>query len=48
MLRIPPEVVSILDYSKGFAHTDLVRVTSHDLVEYIEARRHHWAGSKAA
>jgi len=48
MLRITPEVVSILDYSKGFAHTDLVRVTSHDLVEYIEARRHHWAGFKAA
>jgi hypothetical protein len=48
MLRITPEIVSILDYSKGFAHTDLVRVTSHDLIEYIEARRHHWAGFKAA
>jgi general stress protein 26 len=48
MLRITPEVVSILDYSKGFGHTDLVRVTDHDLAEHIEARRHHWAGFQAA
>ncbi len=43
MLRITPEVVSILDYSKGFGHTDLVRVTSDDLPEYISSHRHHWA-----
>jgi nitroimidazol reductase NimA-like FMN-containing flavoprotein (pyridoxamine 5'-phosphate oxidase superfamily) len=48
MLRITPEIVSILDYSKGFGHTDLVRVTDNDLAEYIESRRHHWAGYKAA
>jgi hypothetical protein len=48
MLRITPEVVSILDYSKGFGHTDLVRVTANDLAEYIESRRHHWAGHRAA
>jgi hypothetical protein len=43
-LRLTPEIVSILDYSKGFAHTDLVRVSDNDLAEFIEARRHHWAG----
>ncbi len=48
MLRITPEVVSILDYSKGFGHTDLVRVNDNDLAEFIEARRHHWAGFHAA
>jgi nitroimidazol reductase NimA-like FMN-containing flavoprotein (pyridoxamine 5'-phosphate oxidase superfamily) len=48
MLRITPEVVSILDYSKGFGHSDLVRVTASDLSEHIEARRHHWAGFRAA
>lgn len=48
MLRITPEIVSILDYSKGFGHSDLVRVTSNDLAEYIESRRHHWAGHRAA
>ncbi|HXF87145.1 MAG TPA: pyridoxamine 5'-phosphate oxidase family protein [Xanthobacteraceae bacterium] len=48
MLRITPEIVSILDYSKGFGHTDLVRVTESDLAEYIESRRHNWAGYRAA
>ncbi|HMK80620.1 MAG TPA: pyridoxamine 5'-phosphate oxidase family protein [Xanthobacteraceae bacterium] len=48
LLRITPEIVSILDYSKGFGHTDLVRVSTSDLAEHIEARRHHWAGFKAA
>ena len=48
LLRITPQVVSILDYSKGFGHADLVRVTEGDLVEAIEARRHHWASVHAA
>lgn len=30
-MRIVPEIVSILDYSKGFAHADLVRVSKEDL-----------------
>jgi hypothetical protein len=47
MLRITPEIVSILDYAKGFGHADLVRVTDSDLAEYIESRRHHWAGHRA-
>ena len=47
-LRLTPEIVSMLDYSKGFGHTDLVRVTDNDLAEFVEARRHHWAGFHAA
>jgi nitroimidazol reductase NimA-like FMN-containing flavoprotein (pyridoxamine 5'-phosphate oxidase superfamily) len=43
LLRITPEIVSILDYSKGFGHTDLVRVSNRDLEDVIESRRHHWA-----
>lgn len=31
VMRVVPEVVSILDYSKGFGHTDLVRVAADDL-----------------
>lgn len=31
VMRVVPEVVSILDYSKGFGHTDLVRVAEADL-----------------
>ena len=30
VLRVTPEILSILDYSKGFAHTDLVRVEAKD------------------
>ena len=48
MLRITPEIVSILNYDKGFGHTDLVRVTADDLAEHIEARRHQWGISPAA
>ncbi len=31
VMRVIPEVVSILDYSKGFGHADLVRVDEADL-----------------
>jgi len=48
LLRITPEVVSILDYSRGFGHSDLVKVTDGDLAEFVEARRHHWASFHAA
>ncbi len=47
-LRLTPEYISVLDYSKGFGHTDLVRVSDNDLAEFVEARRHHWAGFHAA
>lgn len=47
VIRITPEIVSILDYSKGFGHTDLVSVTDRDLAEFVESRRHHWAGHPA-
>jgi hypothetical protein len=26
LFRITPEIISVLDYRKGFGHTDLVRV----------------------
>lgn len=47
-LRLTPEIVSILDYSKGFGHSDLINVMDSDLAEFIEARRHHWASFHAA
>lgn len=46
--RLTPEVVSVLDYSKGFGHSDLVSVTDNDLADFVEARRHHWASFHAA
>jgi general stress protein 26 len=30
-VRLTPKVISVLDYSKGFGHTDLVSVTADDL-----------------
>lgn len=47
-IRLTPEVVSVLDYSKGFGHADLVKVTDADLAEFVEARKHHWASFHAA
>lgn len=48
LVRVTPEVVSLLDYSKGFGHSDLLRVSEDDLAEVIESRRHHWAGRHVA
>ena len=48
LLRITPEVISLLDYSKGFGHADLLKVSANDLAEFVEARRHHWASFHAA
>lgn len=47
-IRLTPEIVSVLDYSKGFGHSDLVNVADQDLAEFMEARRHHWASFHAA
>lgn len=33
LLRMTPEVISVLDYSKGFGHTDLVTVAADDLAK---------------
>ena len=48
VMRLRPEIVSILDYSQGFGHTDLVRVTDADLAEYVESARHRWVNYQAA
>lgn len=43
MVRFTPEIVSILDYTKGFGHTDLVRTADVNLPEVIESPRTHWS-----
>jgi len=37
--RLLPKVISVLDYSKGFGHTELVRVTREDLKATAKATR---------
>jgi nitroimidazol reductase NimA-like FMN-containing flavoprotein (pyridoxamine 5'-phosphate oxidase superfamily) len=43
MVRFTPEIVSILDYSKGFGHSELVRTADINLPEVIETPRQHWS-----
>ena len=43
MLRITPTVVSVLDYSKGFGHSDLVKIEEGDL-RPGGSQKHHWFG----
>jgi general stress protein 26 len=47
LLRIAPEIFSVLDYSKGFGHSDLVTFSEHDLDLHIESLRHRWDGGGA-
>ena len=42
VIRLRPTVVSVLDYSKGFGHTDLVSIEADEIAESLESMRHHW------
>ena len=42
LLRIAPEVISVLDYSKGFGHSDLVTFSDRDLDHHIKSHSHRW------
>ena len=42
LLRIAPEIISVLDYSKGFGHSELVTFSERDLDIHIGSLRHHW------
>ena len=44
ILRVTPTVMSVLDYSKGFGHSDLVKIEDGDL-KPGRAERHPWLGS---
>ena len=45
LLRIAAEVISVLDYSKGFGHTDLITFSERDLDRHIATMRHRWDGN---
>jgi hypothetical protein len=32
LVRVAPEMISLLDYSKGFGHTDLIKVEAADIL----------------
>ena len=47
LMRITPEIVSVLDYSKGFGHSDLVTVEDGDLKTFLRATPSDWLGSRS-
>jgi hypothetical protein len=48
MMRFTPEVLSVLDYSKGFGHSDLVTVERGDIQDARKVPRHEWRVSPKA
>ncbi len=43
LFRIRPTLVSILDYGKGFGHTDRIAIGADDITESRGMSRHRWA-----
>lgn len=48
LFRVRPTLVSILDYGKGFGHTDLIAVGADDIMESRGISRHRWAAKEWA
>ena len=42
LLRIEPEIISVLDYTKGFGHSDLVTFSASNLDVHLESVRRPW------
>jgi general stress protein 26 len=48
LLRIEPEVFSVIAYSQGFGHSDLVAVSGRNLDRHVASVRHDWHGASHA
>ncbi|UDL90732.1 pyridoxamine 5'-phosphate oxidase family protein [Mesorhizobium sp. PAMC28654] len=42
LFKVRPTIISVLDYTLGFGHTDLVKVEAGDIAETLDSMRHHW------
>lgn len=42
LYRVQPRFVSVLDYARGFGHTDVVEIAATDVAAALESMRHHW------
>jgi general stress protein 26 len=42
LLRIAPDVISVLDYEHGFGHSELVTFSERDLDVHLETVSHPW------
>jgi nitroimidazol reductase NimA-like FMN-containing flavoprotein (pyridoxamine 5'-phosphate oxidase superfamily) len=47
LMKITPTLLSVIDYSKGFGHSDLVEVEKGDLRQPIPQPRSDWLGRSA-
>jgi len=45
LFRIVPEIFSVLDYSRGFGHSDLVSFSERDLDLHMQTLGHRWDGN---
>lgn len=45
LLRIAPQIFSVVDYSKGFGHSDLIAFSERDLDVHVESLQHRWDGA---
>jgi len=44
LLRIAPDIISVLDYAQGFGHSELVTFSERGLDVHIDSLRHRWNG----
>jgi hypothetical protein len=44
LLRITPEMISLVDYSKGFGHSEVVTFSDRDLDVHVASLAHRWNG----
>ena len=42
VFQLRPHIVSVLDYSKGFGHDDLVILGADDIAGTLDSMHHHW------
>jgi general stress protein 26 len=42
LLRIAPEIISLIDYSRGFGHSDLITFSELGLDVHLDSARHRW------
>lgn len=44
LVRIEPEIFSLVDYSKGFGHSELITFSEQDLDRHLATQTHRWDG----
>ena len=44
IFRVMPTAISVLDYSKGFGHSELITFSERDLDLHLASQLHRWDG----